>query len=85
METETETETEIEIFKKNIDKNSVHDKDTDDRLYDVNTDAFILPILHVNKIHTNTIYNNIQELVPEKQINKTSSKDEKEETNIHSI
>ena len=82
---ETEKETKVENFKKNIDKNSVHDKNTDDRTYDVNTDASILPIPHVNEIHTNIVYNNIQELAPETQINETSSKDKKEEINIPSI
>ena len=72
---ETEKETEIENFKKNIDKNSVHDKDLDDRAYDVNTDASIQPIPHANEIHTNTVYKNIQKPAPEKQINKTSSRD----------
>ena len=35
---ETETEKETENPKKNIDKNSVHDKDTDYHTHDDNTD-----------------------------------------------
>ena len=54
---ETEKETETENPKKNIDKNSVHNKDTDYHTYDVNTDVSIPPTLHGNEIQTNTVRN----------------------------
>ena len=42
----------MENFKKNVDKNSVHNKDKDDRTYDVNTDTSVLQKPYVNEIHT---------------------------------
>ena len=76
---ETEKETETENPKKNIDKNSVHDKDTDNRTHDVNTDVSVLSTSYVNDIHTNTVNNLIQKQASEKQKIKTSLKDKKEE------
>ena len=48
---ETEKETKTKNPKKNIDKNSIHDKDTDNRTHDVNMDVSVPPTLYVNEIH----------------------------------
>ena len=74
---ETEKETETENLKKNIDKNSVHNKDTDYRTHDVNTDVSVPPTSYVNEIHTNTRNNLIPIIASGKQITKTSFQDKK--------
>ena len=79
---ETEKETEIENFRRDVDKNSAHDKDMDDRTHDVNTDTSVLPTPYVNEIHTNNMVNKyVQKLAPDIQMNDTSLRDKNEELN----
>ena len=84
-DTETETEIGFENFEKNIEKNSLCDKDMNGLMRDVDTDTPVLPISYVNELHSNILNKYIQKLAPEIQKNDNSLKDKKEDQNASLI